>query len=130
MFFVLLLILHVLISVALIVIVLAQTSKGDAVGGMLGAAATSTFGGQGASNFLKKWTRYLAIAWMASSVLLAFTVNSTKGVTSSKVQEKVKQEAEQQSDTAPVNLPETQPETQPKASPSTTSDTNIPTKTD
>ncbi|HOD17454.1 MAG TPA: preprotein translocase subunit SecG [Candidatus Cloacimonadota bacterium] len=72
-----LLILHVIICVALVLVILAQTSKGG-LDPTLGGAAVNVFGGSGASNFLKKWTQYLGAAFLVSCLLLAFVVKNMK----------------------------------------------------
>ncbi|MDD3051242.1 MAG: preprotein translocase subunit SecG [Candidatus Cloacimonetes bacterium] len=101
--FILLMVLHVIISIALVVIILAQTSKGDAVGGMLGGVATSTFGSQGASEFLRKWTKILATVWMAMTLIIALSINTAK-VKKSSVMESIKEQTSTQtSQTVPVS---------------------------
>jgi len=73
MIYVIFLILHVLISVALVLVILAQSSKGG-LDANLGGAAMNVFGGSGASQFLKKWTQILGLAFLGSCLLLAFLV--------------------------------------------------------
>ena len=67
--YIFLMVLHVLISASLIIVILAQSSKGGALDGMLGGAATNVLGGEGASKFLQKVTRILAVLFMVSSIL-------------------------------------------------------------
>jgi len=69
----LLLAIHILISASLIVVVLLQSSKGGGLAGAFGGAGGmgAVFGGQTAASLLTKATRYLAIAFMVSSLTLA-----------------------------------------------------------
>ena len=68
----LLLIVHVIVSLALIVVVLMQSSKGGGLAGAFGGGGGETlFGGQETATFLSKATTYLAIAFMGLSVMLA-----------------------------------------------------------
>jgi len=63
---------HILICIALILVVLLQAGKGGGLAGAFGgSAATTLFGGRGAATFLAKATSYLAIGFMAMSILLA-----------------------------------------------------------
>lgn len=69
----LLAILHILITVALILVILIQSSKGADIGAAFGggAASQAIFGGRGAATFLHKLTAGLAILFMLSSLALA-----------------------------------------------------------
>ncbi|MDD3534998.1 MAG: preprotein translocase subunit SecG [Candidatus Cloacimonetes bacterium] len=69
------LIVHAIICIALVLVILAQTSKGG-LDANLGGAAMNVFGGSGASKMLKKWTQILAILFAASCILLAFLVKN------------------------------------------------------
>jgi preprotein translocase subunit SecG len=71
------LIVHVLICIGLVLVILSQTSKGG-LDASLGGAAMNVFGGSGASAFLKKWTQYLGLAFLASCLILAFLVKNLK----------------------------------------------------
>jgi len=106
--FIFLLILQVIVSAALVVIVLMQTSKGDAVGGMLGGMATQAFGGQGASEFLRKWTKIIALVWFLLCILLAMTVKRANASKSkkSKVIESIKEKAQSNKNTLETETPE------------------------
>ncbi len=75
MFYVLLVI-HVLISFALILIILSQSSKGGAIDGLVGGTAMNMLGSQGATSFMKKLTRIFAGAFMLTSILMAVLVNN------------------------------------------------------
>ena len=83
------LIVHVIICVALVLVILSQTSKGG-LDANLGGAAMNVFGGSGASKFLKKWTQILAVIFAASCVLLAFLVKDLGKVGTNNVQERQK----------------------------------------
>lgn len=75
------LVIHILISVALVLVILAQTSKGG-LDANLGGAAMNVFGGSGASKFLRKWTQILGVVFVASCLFLALQVS--KGPTQAK----------------------------------------------
>jgi preprotein translocase subunit SecG len=81
------LIVHAIICIALVLVVLAQTSKGG-LDANLGGAAMNVFGGSGASQFLKKWTQILAILFVASCLMLAFLVKNISSGGNSGVQER------------------------------------------
>jgi preprotein translocase subunit SecG len=88
-----LLIVHILISVALILVILSQTSKGG-LDANLGGAAMNVFGGSGASAFLKRMTQYLGVAFLVSCLALAFVVKNMKTSNkASELQKKIKTEA-------------------------------------
>lgn len=67
------LIIHVIICIALVLVILAQSSKGG-LDANLGGAAMNVFGGSGASKFLKQWTQILGVIFVISCVFLAFQV--------------------------------------------------------
>jgi preprotein translocase subunit SecG len=71
--------LHILICLSLIIVVLLQSGKGGGLAGAFGGAGGvgAVFGGQTAATFLTKATRYLAIAFMLTSLTLAFTLRLT-----------------------------------------------------
>ncbi len=96
MLYTFLLILHVIVSVALILVILAQSSKGGALDGMVGGTASSMLGSQGASDFLKKLTRILAAIFVVLCILLAINVGKTNTPKKSDVFEKMKKESAQQ----------------------------------
>jgi preprotein translocase subunit SecG len=72
---VILLVIHILVSIALILIILAQTSKGGGLDSNLGGAAANVFG-SGASDMLKKWTQIIGTVFLLSCVFLAINVKS------------------------------------------------------
>ncbi len=70
---VLVIVLHVVVSIALILIVLLQTGKGADIGAAFGGGGGNTlFGGGGASSFLSKLTTIVAIVFMLTSLTLAY----------------------------------------------------------
>lgn len=87
-----LMIIHVIISVSLILVILAQSSKGGALDGMVGGAASNVLGGQGASKFLKNATQILAVLFVLNCILLAFQLKGKEPTASSKAVEKMKKE--------------------------------------
>ena len=69
----LLFILQVVVAVVLIGFVLIQHGKGADAGAAFGSGSSSTvFGSQGSSSFLTKVTTFLAIIFLANSLLLAY----------------------------------------------------------
>ena len=88
-----LMIIHVIISVGLILVILAQSSKGGALDGFVGGTASNILGGQGASKFLKQTTQILAVLFVVNCILLAFQLRGTKTSTTSKAVEQMKKEA-------------------------------------
>ena len=69
---VLILIIHVIVSLALILIVLLQTGKGAEMGAAFGGSNQTVFGSQGATTFLSKITTGAAIFFMLTSLSLAY----------------------------------------------------------
>ncbi len=104
------LIIHVIICVVLVLVILAQTSKGG-LDSNLGGAAMNVFGGSGASKLLKKWTQILAVVFAASCILLALLVRDLRGgATLSDVQQRQSQlpdaeQSAQPAESAPVQIP-------------------------
>jgi preprotein translocase subunit SecG len=67
----LILIIHVIVSLALIFIVLLQTGKGAEMGAAFGGSNQTVFGSQGAATFLSKVTTGAAVLFMVTSLSLA-----------------------------------------------------------
>ena len=68
-----LIIIHVVVSIALILIVLLQTGKGADMGAAFGGGSSQTlFGSTGASTFLSKLTTIAAVVFMLTSLALAY----------------------------------------------------------
>jgi preprotein translocase subunit SecG len=91
MFFVFLLVLHVIICVLLIVSVLLQSSKGGGLSGAfggMGGAAQTMFGGRGTATFLSKATSVLAALFFVVCLGMVFATRLDKPV--SAVQQELK----------------------------------------
>lgn len=66
-------VIYVLIAIAMIILILMQRGAGAAAGSGFGAGASGTvFGARGASNFLSKSTKWLAVAFFAISLFMAW----------------------------------------------------------
>src|SRR5690242_21886309 len=64
---------YVLIAIAMIALILMQRGAGAQAGSGFGAGASGTvFGARGASNFLSKSTKWLAIAFFSISLFMAW----------------------------------------------------------
>ncbi len=64
---------HIIICIALVLIVLLQTGKGADMGATFGGGSSQTlFGSTGASTFLTKSTTFVAVAFMVTSLALAY----------------------------------------------------------
>ena len=75
----LLIALHVFICAALIISVLLQSAKGEGLAGAFGGTSLTgtVFGGRGAATFLSRATSVLAVAFMASCIVIALIRPST-----------------------------------------------------
>jgi len=89
MLFTIALIIHTLICIALVLVILSQTSKGG-LDANLGGAAMNVFGGSGASQFLRKWTQILGLIFVASCLLMAFLVRDLGSSGNKGIQERQK----------------------------------------
>ena len=70
---ILVIVIHIIVSLALIMIVLLQTGKGADMGAAFGGGSSQTlFGSTGASTFLSKATTGAAIIFMLTSLALAY----------------------------------------------------------
>jgi preprotein translocase subunit SecG len=68
-----LVLMHVIISIALIALVLIQQGKGAELGATFGSAASQTvFGSQGSGSFLLKLTGLLALLFFVTSLSLGY----------------------------------------------------------
>ncbi len=77
---------HVLVSVALIGLVLIQHGKGADAGAAFGSGASGTvFGSRGSANFLTRTTAWLAGVFFVISLALAYIVNGRTSGTGSVV---------------------------------------------
>lgn len=69
----LIVILHIIVSVALILVILLQTGKGSDIGAVFGGGSSQTlFGSTGPTSFLSKLTAGAAIIFMLTSLFLAY----------------------------------------------------------
>jgi preprotein translocase subunit SecG len=77
---ILLIIIHVAACIALIMIVLLQTGKGADMGAAFGGGSSQTlFGSSGAGTFFGKATTAIAIIFMVTSLILAYSSSNHKG---------------------------------------------------
>ncbi len=88
-----LMIIHIVISALLILSILVQSSKGGSLDGLVGGAATSALGGQGANKFMKQVTIVLAVLFTASCLVFAISLNH-EGPSSSKAVDILKKDVE------------------------------------
>ncbi|OPY80989.1 MAG: Protein-export membrane protein SecG [Syntrophorhabdus sp. PtaU1.Bin153] len=66
-------IVHVIVSIALILIVLLQTGRGSEIGAAFGSGSSQTlFGSSGSSGFMTKLTTIAVAVFMITSLLLAY----------------------------------------------------------
>jgi preprotein translocase subunit SecG len=65
-------IIHIIVSLALILIVLLQHGKGAGIGAAFGGSSQTVFGSTGAAPFLAKLTAVAAILFMITSLGLTF----------------------------------------------------------
>jgi len=76
----LVIVLHVVVSIALILIVLLQTGKGSEIGASFGGGGNQTiFGSRGAATFLSKVTTGAAVMFMLTSLSLAIMTKNRTG---------------------------------------------------
>ena len=69
----LIVILHVIVSIAMILVILLQTGKGSDIGAVFGGGSSQTlFGSTGPTSFLSKLTAGAAILFMVTSLFLAY----------------------------------------------------------
>jgi len=74
---------HFLVSLALVGLVLLQQGKGAEAGASFGSGASQTvFGSQGSTGFLTKATSYLAVIFFATSISLAVLAKQKAEVSS------------------------------------------------
>jgi preprotein translocase subunit SecG len=66
-------IIHVVATIALILIVLLQTGRGSEIGAAFGSGSSQTlFGSSGSSGFMTKLTTATVVIFMVTSLLLAY----------------------------------------------------------
>jgi preprotein translocase subunit SecG len=99
--YVLLILVHVIVSITLVMIVLLQTGKGADMGAAFGGASQTLFGGAGPAPLLGKITTLAAVVFMVTSLSLAYmSSNPTAGSMVKNVQQ-----AEQPVKSAPAPDP-------------------------
>jgi preprotein translocase subunit SecG len=97
---------HVIVSIALILIVLLQTGKGASMGAVFGGAGSQTlFGNTGAASFLGKLTTWAAVIFMITSLTLAYISKSGGKSVVSDIQP-VQQTQAPVKEKPPVSIPE------------------------
>ena len=64
--------LHVVVSIALIVIVLLQKGRGADIGALFGGSSQTLFGSTGGSTFFNRLTTSVAVIFMLTSLTLAY----------------------------------------------------------
>jgi preprotein translocase subunit SecG len=102
--YIFLIIIHVIVSIALIAVVLLQSGKGAEMGASFGASGSqSVFGAGGGNTFMSKMTTAAAIIFMLTSLSLAFL--SGKSGSSSIMSTKSATKAAPQKQTTPLELP-------------------------
>ena len=102
MFYSVLLIFQVIISLSLVTFVLLQHGKGADAGAAFGSGASSTvFGSRGSASFLSRTTAILATLFFINSLAMAYLISSTT-TTQSVVEQAVMQE-EMVQEEAPVS---------------------------
>jgi preprotein translocase subunit SecG len=102
--YIFLIIIHVIVSIALISIVLLQSGKGAEMGASFGASGSqSVFGAGGGNTFMSKMTTGAAIIFMLTSLSLAFL--SGKSGSSSIMSSKSATKAAPQKQPTPLEMP-------------------------
>jgi len=106
-------VLHIVVSIALILIVLLQTGKGADMGASFGGGSSQTlFGSTGGATFMSKLTTAAAIVFMVTSLVLAYMSGRTPAdsiMTDSPPP--VEQTTEQTAPAAPAAVPQQTAET-------------------
>lgn len=87
---VLLVVIHILVCLALMLVILAQTSKGGLDSNFSGMAS-NVFGGQGASAVIKRATKILFALFVITCLSLAYVANHKRNEGSS-IQKKLQKE--------------------------------------
>ena len=88
-----LIIIHVFICIGLVIGILLQAGKGADLGAAFGGSSQTIFGSAGAAPFLNKLTAGVAIAFMITSLTLAFL--ASRAPKSSIMEGKAKTQQEQ-----------------------------------
>ncbi len=116
-----LLVFHILISLALVAIVLVQSGKGGGLtGGAFGGSAQTVFGGRGATDVVTRSTIILGGLFFLTSLVLALMTSGLKSAPKSLLQEQA-QRARSAPAPAPAPAPLTTPSQPPTGSGTTPS---------
>jgi preprotein translocase subunit SecG len=110
--YILLVIVHIIVSLGLIAVVLLQSGKGAEMGASFGASGSqSVFGAGGGSTFMSKMTTGAAIIFMLTSLTLAYLSSRPGGssIMSSKVPAKAAPQAPVQGQPATVPTKPSEP---------------------
>src|SRR5437667_2274711 len=92
--FIVLLVVHLIICLALIGAVLLQSGKGGGLaGGAFGGTAQTVFGGRGATDFITRATMVLGGAFFVTSLVLALLSSGGAGRSRSLIQDQARQVA-------------------------------------
>ncbi len=101
--YVFLVIVHIIVSIALIAVVLLQSGKGAEMGATFGASGSqSVFGAGGGTTFMSKMTTGAAIVFMLTSLYLAYLSSHTG---TSSIMSKVPPKAAPQGQSAAPQVP-------------------------
>ncbi len=77
---IILLVFQALISIALVLIVMSQTTKNEGLTGTIGGNVSANFKGKpGFEERMQGYTRYLGIAWFAVSILVGIAFRNYTG---------------------------------------------------
>lgn len=100
------LVVHVVLSIAIIGLVLLQRGKGAEAGAALGGGASgSVFGAQGASNFLSRTTAILAASFFVTSLSLAYLSSNQQATSSLETGSVIEQSSEVPTAVVPSDIP-------------------------
>ncbi len=99
-------IIHIISSIALVLIVLLQTGRGSEIGAAFGSGASQTlFGSSGTSGFMTRITTGVVVVFMATSLVLAIMYSSHQGSSVRSVPAPVEQNVPAPAPAAPVSPP-------------------------
>ena len=131
MWYNILLVIHVIVSIAMVGLILLQQGKGADAGAAFGSGASGTvFGSQGSASFLSRATAILATAFFVLSLTLAYLTGrgaseideSTREQQKKDQQQQIQQDVDRKGPSLPIESGdkplETPPAGQPPAGPS------------
>jgi len=99
----LLIFIFLVICFALVIVILLQSSKGGGLAGTFGGSDMgAVFGGRGAANFLSKATTWLAVGFLALSLIISLI---NKGETKTATKSLVQQEQQKRASVPAAGLP-------------------------